>query len=154
MDLKKFKKISEKLLQDGFDVRINTRGPSMFPLISTGDKIIITPGKHFGIGALIVFRRGKQMVCHRLVNVFEKGGVKYYQTRGDSLFSLDEPVRSDQILGRVTKIERENVSFARRILLFIHPILKFGKANALVVAFLIRLKTFILKSGPALSDKD
>ena len=152
--MKKVKELSEKLLQDGFDVRINTRGPSMFPLISTGDKITITPGKHFGIGALIVFRRDEQMVCHRLVKVFEKGGVKYYQTRGDSLFGLDEPVTSDQILGRVTKIERRDVSLARRLLLLIHPILKFGRMNAFAVAILIRLKTFILKPGPSSSDKD
>jgi len=138
--LNKVKDVSEELLNDGFNVRISTRGPSMFPLIKTGDKITITPGKCFGVGDIIVFKRDEQMVCHRIVRVFEKGGIKHYQTRGDSFFSLDEPITSHQILGRVTKIERENVSFLRRSLLLIHPILKFSKLNAFVITILITFK--------------
>jgi hypothetical protein len=138
--LKKLKGVYESLLSDGYNVRVSTSGPSMFPLIKTGDKITISPGKYFSIGNLIVFNRAEQMVCHRLVRVFEKGGIKYYQTRGDSLFSLDDPVTSQQILGRVTKIERENVSLARRIVLLIHPILKFRKVDAFAIAILIKLK--------------
>jgi hypothetical protein len=113
----------------------------MFPLIKTGDKITISPGGNFCIGNLIVFTRDEQMVCHRLVRVFDKGGIKYYQTRGDSFFGLDEPVTSDQILGRVIKIEREKDSLARRILILIHPILKFSKLNAFVIAILIKRNT-------------
>ena len=138
--MKKLKDVSEAILNDGYNVRVSTRGPSMFPLIKTGDKITISPAKCFGVGDLIVFKRDEQMVCHRLVRVFEKDGIKYYQTRGDSFFSLDEPVTSDQILGKVTKIERENVSLMRRILLLIHPILKFSKMNASFMAILIKLK--------------
>lgn len=138
--MKKVKEVSRELLNDGFNIRISSLGSSMFPLIKTGDKITVSPGKNFVIGNLIVFTRDEKMVCHRLVRVFEKGGIKYYQTRGDSFFNFDEPVTSDQILGRVTKIERENVSLARRILLLIHPILKFSKMNAGVIVILIKLK--------------
>lgn len=140
LDLKKLKGVSEALLNDGFTVRISTRGPSMFPLIMTGDKITISQGEYLGIGNLILFKRNNQMVCHRLVRVFEKQGIKYYQTRGDSFLNFDEPVTSDQILGRVIKIERENVSLMRRILLLIYPILKFSKMNAFVIAILIKLR--------------
>jgi hypothetical protein len=141
--LKKVKEVHKKLLEEGFDIRISSLGSSMFPLIATGDKITISPEKSFVVGNLIVFTRGEQMVCHRLVKVFEKGGIKYYQARGDSFFCLDDPVTSDQILGRVTKIERENVSVLRRILLFVHPVLRFSKINAFVIAILIRLKAFL-----------
>ena len=133
------KKVSKQLLDDGFNIRISTYGSSMFPLITTGDKITVSPGGNFVIGNLIVFTRNDQMVCHRLVRAFEKGGIKYYQTQGDSFFGLDEPVTVDQILGKVKRIEREHVSPARRILIFIHPILKFSKLNAFVIAILIKL---------------
>jgi signal peptidase I len=138
--VKKLKEVSKELLNDGYNVRISTRGPSMFPLIRTGDKITISPEKKLSLGDIIVYKRDEQMVCHRLARVFEKDGIKYYQTRGDAFFSFDEPVTSDQILGRVTKIERENVLFMRRILLLIHPILMFCKMNAFVIAILIKLK--------------
>jgi len=133
------KEVYKQLLDDGFNIRISTYGSSMFPLITTGDKITISPGENFVIGNLIVFTRNDQMVCHRLVRAFEKGGIKYYQTQGDSFFGVDEPITSDQILGRVIKIERENVSLTRRTLIFIHPILKFSKLNAFVIAILIKL---------------
>jgi signal peptidase I len=144
--VKKIKGVSEELLNDGFNVRISTRGPSMFPLIQTGDRITITPGNCFGVGDIIVFKREGQMICHRLVEVFEKGGIKYYQTRGDSFFSLDEPVTSDQVLGKVLKIEKEKVSLQRRILLLIRPILRFSKLNASVIIILIKLKSIVPSS--------
>ena len=145
-DLKKAAITSKELLNIGFDVCINTRGLSMFPLIYTGDRITVSPEKNPVIGDIIVYKGNDQMVCHRLVKVFENCGTQYYQTRGDSFFSLDEPVTSDQILGRVTKIERENVSLVRRILILIHPVLKFGKINALVIAMLIKLRAIFQSS--------
>jgi len=87
-----------------------------------------------------VFKRDDQMICHRLVRIIEKKGMKYYQTRGDSFFGLDDPVSVDRILGRVVMIERENVSLPRRILLFIHPVLKFGRLNAFVVNALMKVR--------------
>jgi hypothetical protein len=136
----KFKGISEDLLGGGTDVRIITRGLSMFPLIYTGDRITVSPEKSPSIGDLMVFKRNGQMVCHRLVRVFEKDGMKYYRTRGDSFFNFDEPVTLDQILGKVIRIERENLSLPRRILLFIYPALKFGRFNAFIINALMKLR--------------
>jgi len=142
--LLKASRISEDILNNGIDVRIETSGPSMLPFIRTGDKIIIRPEKKMNIGDIIVFKRDDQMVCHRVVRVFGKDGIKYYQTRGDTHFSPDEPVTADQILGKVVRIERENVSFARRSLLLIHPALKFGRLNAIVISALIKIKNICL----------
>jgi len=141
--LSKTKGISEDLLINGYDVRINTRGSSMFPLIRTGDRIIVSPEKNPGIGDIIVFKRNDEMVCHRLVRVFEKDNIIYFQTRGDSFFGLDEPVTVDQILGKVIRVEREDVYFVRRILLLFYPALRFGKLNAFVISALIRIKKYL-----------
>ena len=138
--LTKFKGISQDLLGNGLDIRISTRGSSMYPLISTGDKITISPEKNLGLGDVIVFKRDDQMVCHRLVRITEENGIKHYQTRGDSFFSLDDPVSAAQILGKVIRIERGNVSLVRRILLHMYPALKFGWLNAFVINALMKLR--------------
>ncbi|NJD54883.1 MAG: hypothetical protein FIA94_00580 [Nitrospirae bacterium] len=144
----RFKGISGELLGNGYDVRISTRGMSMFPLVSTGDKITIAPGGNYEIGDLIVFKRDDQMVCHRLVRIFAKDGNNCYQTHGDSFFHPDDPVTADQILGKVIQIERANVSLPRRALLFMYPVLKFGRFNAYMVNALIKLRAiFQIKSS-------
>jgi signal peptidase I len=143
MILNRVKSISENLLNTGYDVRMNTFGLSMFPLIRTGDKITINAESNLHKGDIIVFERGEQMVCHRLVRVFEKDGIRYYQTRGDTSFGLDEPVTADQILGKIVRIERENVSLLRRILLFIYPLLGVGRLNAVVTTILIRVRKLL-----------
>jgi len=51
---------------------------------------------------------------------------------------------ADQILGKVVRIERENISLPRRILLLIHPVLKFGRLNAIVISALIKIKNICL----------
>ena len=77
---------------------------------------------------------------HKLIKIFEKDGIKYYQTRGDSHFGIDEPITADHILGKVVRIERDNISLTRKTLLFIYPLLKFSRLNAFVISVLIRLK--------------
>lgn len=134
------KEVSKELLNNGLNVRVSTLGSSMFPLIKTGDRITISPEKNFAVGSLIVFETDEQLVCHRLVRVFEEGGIKYYQTRGDSFFGLDDPVTAGQILGKVILIKRDSVSIARRILILLHPVLRFSSLNAFVIALLIKLK--------------
>ncbi len=144
--LTKFKGISEDLLGNGIDIRISTRGSSMCPLISTGDKITISPEKNLAIGDFIVFKRDDKMICHRLVRIMETNGIKYYLTRGDSFFGLDAPVSADQILGKVIRIERGNVSLVRRLLLLMYPALRFGRLNAVVINALTKFRA-MFKSG-------
>ena len=139
-DTIRFRCITENLLNDGISVRVSTRGPSMFPLISPGDKITIKPETDYQIGDLVVFKRDDQMVCHRLVKVFERDGIRYCQSRGDSFFVPDDPVAADQLLGKVINIERGKVSIARGALLFMYPVLRISVLNALIVNSLMRLK--------------
>ena len=136
----KLKDLSQDLLINGYQVRIKASGLSMFPSIGTGDRITISPQKDVRIGDVIVFNRGGQIVAHKLVKVFEKEGIRYYQTRGDSSFRLDQPITAGEILGKVTGIERARLSFARRILLFISPVLRFCRLNAIVISALISIR--------------
>ncbi len=146
--LNKIKDVSTDLLEDGFDIRISTLGLSMYPLIRTGDKITIRPGKNFEIGDIVLFSRDDQFVCHRLVKAYEKSGIKYYQTRGDSFFGLDAPVTVEQVLGKVVRIERENVSLPRKILLFMYPAMRFAGINALAISALILIRNILTRNKP------
>jgi len=139
----KFKGILENLLADGYHVRIKTNGLSMCPLIWTGDKVTISPQKDVNIGDVIVFNRGGRMVGHKVVRMFEKSGIQYYRTRGDSFFRLDEPITAGQILGKIIRIERGNIPLARRILLFVYPALQFCRFNAILISALIRMRRYL-----------
>ncbi len=138
--------ISEDLLGDGFNVRLNTRGFSMFPLITTGDRIIIKRDRSPSPGDVIVFKRNDELVCHRLRKIFMKNGITFFQTMGDNQFKLDEPITPSEILGKVEKIDRGNVSYRRKMLLACHPLLRFGYLNAIFVAALIQIRKLL--AGP------
>ena len=149
--MRKFKGISEDLLANGYNVRIKTNGFSMFPLIWTGDKVTISPQKDVNIGDVIVFTRDGRMVGHKVVRIFEKNGIQHYQTRGDCIFRLDEPITAGRILGKVIRIERGNIPPARRILLLVYPALQFGYLNAILISALIRIRRYFLSATRHLS---
>jgi len=142
----KLKNIPEHLLGDGFNVRLNTRGFSMFPLIRTGDRIIIKPVRSPAPGDVIVFKRNDELVCHRLRRISMKDGITFLQTKGDNQFKPDEPITLSDILGKVVEIDRGNVAFGRKMLLACYPLLKFGYLNAILVAVLIQIRK--LFAGP------
>lgn len=145
----KVKDMSEDLLGNGFGVRISTLGLSMFPLIATGDKVVISPRRNFAVGDLVVFAASDVMVCHRLAQVFARDGIEYCRTRGDNCSSPDEPVPYDQIIGKVIGIERAHVSLVRRLLLLAYPVLRFARLNSLAVSGLMATSNVIKgrKSG-------
>ncbi len=135
-----FKDFSKDLLTHGYAIRTNARGLSMFPYIWTGDKITISPARDIKPADIIVFTRNAQLVCHTVVRMREKNGIKHYETRGDSSFGPDEPVTSKEVLGKVTRIERGNMPFVRRILLFMSPVLRAGRLNAVITSSLTRIR--------------
>lgn len=132
--------ISEELLKKGSSVRITAYGSSMFPVIGTGDRITISPERNPKVGDMIVFRRRDGMICHRLVKVFEMDGTVNYQTRGDSIFGLDDPVLPGDILGKVIRIEMGRVSAFRRLLLFFYPLFRYGRLNTFLFSAMLMLK--------------
>jgi signal peptidase I len=139
--------ISEDLLKKGFNVRVITHGSSMFPLLRTGDRITIMPEKSPAVGDIIVFRRENSMVCHRLVKTFDRDGIKYYQTRGDAFFGLDEPMEVERILGKVVGIDRGHSSTIRRLFLLFHPVLMGVRLNGTIVTVLAGIKRIFSKTG-------
>ena len=130
----------ELMLDDGIDIRMHACGISMFPVISTGDRIIVRPGKNHAVGDIVIFRRDEELLCHRLEKIFEEEGARFCQTRGDSFISPDNAVPVGLILGKVVKVERGEMSFARKTLLLLYPVFRFGKMNAFLVSAAVSLR--------------
>lgn len=99
----------EEILAKGADLRVSVTGQSMRPFIRSGATLTISPvrAEHLRVGDVVVFKgRDAAPVIHRLVAIRrDAGGSAVLQTKGDATVMLDEPVRPEQVLGRVTKIE-------------------------------------------------
>lgn len=106
MNLKRkdFAFIAQDVLGRRRILRFKAKGGSMSPLIQNGDVVEVVPVKgRINLGD-IVFHRSSygNLIIHRVVQRGEKGII----TKGDSLRSHDQPLLSNQVLGRVTTIEK------------------------------------------------
>jgi signal peptidase I len=100
------KVVREVLHQDqsAGPLRLPVVSDSMRPLLRAGDWVIIeaaTPAA-LRFGDIIVVQRGKELITHRVVAQDEQG----WHTHGDNTRMLDQVVRAEEIVGRVSAIER------------------------------------------------
>jgi hypothetical protein len=130
-----FPEVISQLLQGGHKVRFQAPGKSMRPVILDGDVLLVEPIEPAAIkiGDIILYQADEHIIAHRVVDI-EKvesqnaqssslphrrstsmGGCRQVPTthysfilRGDASYSYDEPVYSDQLLGKVIAIERTN----------------------------------------------
>jgi signal peptidase I len=102
------KDIGFTLLSEGKTIKVRANGYSMYPSVKPGSIIFIEPlaeGDKPASGEIIAWKRNAGFVVHRLVRSFENGDRTFLVTRGDSTSSEDEPVDSEQVAGRVIRIE-------------------------------------------------
>ena len=96
------KELGFSLLEEGKTIRIRADGYSMFPTIKAGSLIYIEPDIDPSPGEIIAWKREEGFVVHRLVRIEND---EAYITRGDSCAREDQPVKKEQIAGRVIRIE-------------------------------------------------
>lgn len=92
---------------------------SMQPEISVGDMVIIskTENDNIEIGDIIQFKRNSYTVVHRVVQITEIDGQKFYTTKGDANNSNDNGlVSSDDIIGKAVAA----IPYIGRLSLWIH----------------------------------
>ena len=97
-------------------VRLRVAGTSMVPAMRPGDLVTVERAgmKELVLGEIVVFARSGRLVVHRVTGIvasagFAKPGSEsepLLQTRGDCTRWKDPIVRSSELLGRVTQIER------------------------------------------------
>lgn len=99
------------ILSRGISLRVRVTGRSMRPFLRGGETLVIrrVDAASLRRGDLILFRNGSgEPVMHRIVRRRGAFGSVVFQTKGDAALSLDEPVREDEVLGKVCRIERTN----------------------------------------------
>lgn len=114
-----FINVSTELLRQGQSVRFRAPGRSMHPTIKEGETVKVAPVASFDIkrGDILLYLLGSKLIAHRVVSIKRK---KDYSTthssklnpqhlfilRGDASATCDEPVKAQQVLGKVVSVER------------------------------------------------
>ena len=94
------------ILDKGARFRFRAKGFSMSPFIKDGDIITVSPltGGTTRSGDVVAFIRPKikKLVIHRVVGKKKD----YFHIKGDNIPNIDELIPGINILGRVTRVER------------------------------------------------
>ncbi len=144
-----FPEIITELLQDGHKVSFRAPGHSMFPTIMANETIIVEPIEPgtVKLGDIVLYRTNGRLIAHRVICIQQQinqtellsqvsskrssnahshpqssvlSPHHYYILRGDASVTCDDPVRVEQILGKVVSIERDGCrvnpySFSQRL---------------------------------------
>jgi len=110
-----FPELITELLQDGYQVSFSAPGHSMYPSIMANENILVAPIDPIAVqsGDIILYRANGSLIAHR-VRLIKKNNNDTINTcpdwsfilKGDACPTCDEPVKVEQILGKVISIER------------------------------------------------
>jgi signal peptidase I len=101
-----FMELAQLALKAGNSLRFRSTGQSMHPFIKDGDVITVAPlpSRAPGLGDVVLFKneRARRLFVHRITK--RDGGL--YVTRGDNAYLDDDTVATTNLLGYVTRVER------------------------------------------------
>ena len=93
---------------------LRVTGGSMGPWLVPGDILVVrrTEPRKLICGNVIVFLRDDRFIVHRLIGKLGRGahGELRWETKGDSAHQCDPPLLENEVLGRVSSIERAGYS--------------------------------------------
>jgi len=93
------------LLGRGIAVRFQVHGDSMYPVIHSGDFVLVEPVDPARVrrGDVVLSLTDRGLTAHRVIAIH--GAT--FTTRGDNCAALDAPFTAAQLLGRVRSAEHE-----------------------------------------------
>jgi hypothetical protein len=122
-----FSETIEETLNCGHSIRFRALGNSMYPTICDGDLITVEPiePSNVIVSDIILYRHKSGVAAHRVMRILKRSEKKsrsalqgpqdhslsetlQFFLRGDAAINYDDPVRADQILGKVVSIERND----------------------------------------------
>ncbi len=97
------------LLQDckpGTQFHLPVNGDSMFPVIHSGDTVLITisPAGVIPLGSIVFALNGSDFIVHRLIHLVDSTAI----LKGDHLPRFDPPIAQKQILGIIERVYHRN----------------------------------------------
>jgi signal peptidase I len=99
----------EDILNGGLTLRVKVTGESMAAVLRGGEILTIkkAPSSSLHIGDLIFFKTLYGIpLLHRVVRKQRDKDMFIFQTKGDALITMDQPVTEHNILGKVCRIEK------------------------------------------------
>jgi len=114
-----FPELITELLKDGYNVNFSAPGHSMYPTIMANEKILVAPIDPTAVrmGDIILYRANGRLVAHRvaLIKKMKNDAINpdsdwSFILKGDASPTCDQPVKVEQILGKVISIERNGCS--------------------------------------------
>ncbi len=104
-----------KRLADGEEVVITVNGRSMLPLLKPNDKILLEPvhPNHLKHGDIITIECAGTLLTHRLWE--SPDNAEQLLTRGDRQITFDSPHSCKQLVGRVSRRHRGNLTLKRGV---------------------------------------
>ena len=86
-----------------FNLRLDeVLSDSMYPVFSQKDIVVIKPQDEYKKGDIIEYKKGNILITHRIQSYDPETGI--YITKGEFYNAPDEPVKKDQINGKVIAI--------------------------------------------------
>ncbi len=109
--------LTTELLSRGTTVRFRPSGRSMYSSIRDGELITVEPvvASDVALGDIVLYRSERGLIAHRVVGSSPTQSSvlsPHYFLRGDASLSCDQPVKPQQILGRVISVQRDGRSVA------------------------------------------
>ena len=97
-----------EVLDKGYNFRFKAFGVSMLPLIRAGDILTIKPVEYvdLSIGDIILYENNSKPFVHRIIKIKRLENSFIFITKGDFLRRTDQSIKSKQILGKLSYLER------------------------------------------------
>lgn len=109
-----FWSVALALLNQGLRVRFEAPGSSMAPFIRHGEAVTVVPccPKDLRFGDIVLYSTSSDPAAspkriHRLIKTKARNGKLLLITKGDALSSVDAPIHPEQVLGKVSIIEKK-----------------------------------------------
>lgn len=102
-----FVDLARELLARGHRVRFCAEGGSMHPAIRGGEAVVVEPveTRRIAAGDVLLYSAGSRVIAHRVVGIESNS----LQMRGDAPGGIAERIGVEQVLGRVSGVERTSL---------------------------------------------
>lgn len=102
--------LGAELLERGERLRLRVKGSSMLPSLYPGDLLTFrrcSPSE-IVVGDIVLFEsEGPCFVAHRVAERMAVEGDSRLRTRGDAMCACDAPLGENEVLGRLSRVERK-----------------------------------------------
>jgi len=101
--------LAAELLERGERLSLRVNGSSMLPSLFPGDLLTFRrcAPSEIVVGDIVLFLREGRCFVHRVAERMAVGGDSRLRTRGDALTACDPPVGENEVLGRLSRVERK-----------------------------------------------